>query len=464
MRAPSLPFVLALAGAACAQDPSPPPPRVFVLHKELPKLEKGGRVPALIGREPVYAPGEQVRFGAFRPGGDDAVIESVEVKIDTPYTASAGFTIPLTESNSGSNTYVGALPVDGRLTPAAPTRDRGFAVLLADPSPAGAELGRLAQRGEPGLPSEDLGQLHAGEASADFAPPARLWLELGGSEPATISYGSLRGRFLVGRCANWIWVSGKYSPAGGLVSLGELSPHDVAGMAWRDSLQLLVFATGWAADVNDVCARAPVSAMRGMHGAEWWRKFQRTLAGYTGPAPGTEEEGAIARRFLKLARGAPADEAAQSAHLARAWLAANQAQLVSGAVAIDAAGAYHHQPPPRALTLRGVPFTLPAADPWIATPRAEWEVRSGELRTEALYVSWTDYLLNELCRPRAGAPPPAAEFLTDKVVDWILEAAKHPRGNESARKRVRTMMARRHRMAEDVYRTFSQMAQQGGAR
>jgi hypothetical protein len=459
--------LLALAHGARAQEtdaaPSPgesaAPPRVFVLHKDLPRQEKGGRVPALIGREPIYAPGESVRFGAYRPGGDDAIIESVEVKISTPYTASVGFTIPLTESNSGSSTYVGSIPVDARLTVPGPTRDRGLALLLADPSPAGAEIGRLVVQSVPGLPREDLGQLRPYDTSAEFAPPARMWFELGGSEPATISYGSLRGRFVVGRCANWIWVSGRYSPQGGLVSLGDLSPADVSGAAWRESLQLLVFATGWAADVNDVCGRAPVSPMRGLHGQEWWRKFQRTLAGYTGPAPASEEEGAIAGRFVKLARDGPGgdSELPQSRHFVGAWLRANQAQLVTGAVAIDASGAYHHQPPARALTLRGVPFTLPSLDPWIATPRAEWEVRSGELRNEALYLSWTDYLLNQLCSQRGGQPPSAAEWLTEQVVDWILEASKHPKTNDTARQRVRAGMARRHRMAEDVYRTFSQI-------
>lgn len=452
-------LILCAAACAVAQSASPSattsaPPRVFVLHKDLPVTEKGGRVPALIGQEPIYTAGEQVQFGAYNPGGDDFILESVQVKLSTPYSNSVGYTMPLTETNSSSNTYIGIADVNERLVVQTPTRDRGFAVLLCDPSQVGVEFAQMAMRGFPGMPREDLGQISVA-APGEFAPPVRRWLEQGGAEPVTISYGPLHGRFLVGRCANLLYVSGRYDPLSGFVSLGGLAPQEVLGNKWADSLQVLVLSAGFAADVNDEDAHQPPGPMRGQHGPEWWKKFSRTLLGYTGPAPAPDAEAAIARRFLKLASGGPAkDEAAKSAHFVRAWLTANQQQLFPGAVAIDSRGSYHMQLRARALTLRGVPFTVPAIDPWTVTTRDEWEARAIALREESLHTYWSDYLLAELAKQRAGAPPSAGEFVTEAGIDWILTASRHPTKDAPLRGRAKAVMTRRHRYAEHVYRSF----------
>ena len=456
-------LILAAVSRAAAQSASPAlpsastsapaPARVFVLHKDLPLTEKGGRIPALVGREPLYVPGEQVRFGAYNPGGDDFILESVQVKLSTPYTNSVGFTMPLTETNSSSNTYIGVVDVNDRLVTQSPTRDRGFAVLLCDPSQAGGELARMGVQGYPGLPRENLGLITV-SPPGDFAPPVRRWLEQGGAEPCTITYGPLSARFLVGRPANWIYISGRYDPQSGFVSLGGLSPQEVITTRWAESLQVLVLSASYAADVNDEDNHQPPGPLHGQHGSTWWRKFSRTVLGYTGPAPTGDAEGAIARRFLSLAANGPGskDEAAQSQHFVRAWLTANQFQLVPGAVAIDSQGSYHVQLRPRALTLRGVPFTLPSVDPWTVTTHDEWEARAVALREESLHIFWSDYLLAELAKQRAGAPPSADDVLTEAAVDWILTASHHPTKDAPLRARARAVMARRQRYAEHLYR------------
>lgn len=313
----------------------------------------------------------------------------------------------------------------------------------------------MAMQGYPGMPREDLGQISVVNP-VDFAPPVRRWLEQGGAEPCTISYGPLTGRFLIGRPANWMYVSGRYDPLNGFVSLGGLSPQEIITTRWQESLQVLILSAGFAADVNDVDHRQPYGPLRGQHGSEWWRKFSRTLLGYSGPAPSIEAEQAIARRFLKLAAGSPGpkDEVAQSKHFVHAWLVANQAQLFPGAVAIDAQGSYSMQLRSRALTLRGLPFTLPNVEPWTATARDEWEARAVPLREESLHVYWSDYLLAELSTQRAGAPPSAEEFLTEAGIDWILTASHHPTKDAPLRARAKAVMTRRHRYAEHVYRTF----------
>jgi hypothetical protein len=454
--------LIVLAASSPAQEAASPSAsaaplqaRLFVIHKELPLAEKGGRIPALVGKEPIYMPGEKVQFGAFRPGGDDFILESVEVKIGSAYTNSQGFTMPLTETNASSNTYMGTLELNEKLVVQAPTRDRGFATLLADPSPAGPEFARMAVQGYPGMPREDLGQINVGQLDATF-PPVRQWLEQGGAEEVNITYGPLSARFLVGRPANWLYLSGRYDPLSGFLSLGGLGPQDVLTTRWRESLQVLVLAANHAADVNDEAERQPYCPMRGQHGPEWWRKFGRTLLGYAGEAPGGDAEAAIARRFLKLASNGPgaADEPAQSRHFVRAWMLANQAQLVAGASAIDAEGRHVAQPRARALTLRGLPFTLPAVDPWTPTPRSEWEAKAAALREESLHVYWSDYLLAELSKQRAGAPPSASEFLNDAGIDWILTASHEQPKDQALRDRVRGVMERRHRYATHVYHTF----------
>ena len=116
-----------------------------------------------------------------------------------------------------------------------------------------------------------------GESVYDFT-------EQFGAEPCTITYGPLSGRFLIGRPANLIYISGRYDPMNGFVSLGGLSPQEVITTRWAESLQVLVLSAGFAADVNDEDLHQPAGPLRGQHGPEWWRKFSRTLLGSSIPA------------------------------------------------------------------------------------------------------------------------------------------------------------------------------------
>jgi hypothetical protein len=446
-----------------ASDPGPhgpDQPRVFIIHKELPRLEKGGSYPVLVGTEPVYAPGEQVQVGVYKPGGDDSRIETVEAHVASEHTHPRGMPLRLTETHVSSNTYVGLLEITGTLVTDGPTRDRGFAILSGSGSVAVTQVIQLLSERKDGLPHENLGVLEAtstpGGSGGAFRPPARKWLEIGGSETCTVTFEGRSVSFLAGRTANLLYVAGRYAYADGLMDVGWLSPRDVSDAYWRRCLQVLIVPACFAADVNDYNGTVPDSSMRGLNGVEWWSKFHGTLLGYASAAPPDEAVARVMRTFLtRVARGEAAaaggDPVARSGLLCRAWMQANLDNLVATAAAIDASGNYSYLATRRTPRLRGCPFTV-AASPagWTTVARQDWEPRSRGIRSGNWIAHWIDHLLQHLARQRSGSPPTAAEFLSRPCVDWVLQASRQPTDNERLRALVRQAMERRHRYEEHV--------------
>lgn len=230
--------------------------------------------------------------------------------------------------------------------------------------------------------------------------------------------------------ADWIYYSGHYPyTSGALVNGEDIDPFRIEGERWREHLELLLFASCYAVDVNAPGAET-ISHGRGVHGSLWWRKFQGTLLGYRALAPSHPGDSEVIRRFLRrVARSDvdPGDRQGYSRMLAEAWMHVNMHELnLAGAAAIDSEGRYYYLRS-KEVNLRGVPVR--GSYRWAIADRSIWEPQNEELQQEyrmeqAVFapirsIQWEDF---------GGRPPRLEQVLRSREFqDQVRSQGLDPR-------------------------------------
>jgi hypothetical protein len=173
----------------------------------------------------------------------------------------------------------------------------------------------------------------------------------GGVEPLPFRVGAgdlalMDSELLIERVPDWIYFSGHYPRgSGGHLLEASIYPEEIPGTNWPGALEVLVFASCYAVEIN-TSAAPDFQTGYGIDGARWWKKFQGTLLGYRHLAP-SRAASAVTRNFLRRVRESDVsptkDPDGWSRMLAEAWMRGNtmDGTLATNAAAVDSQGRYY---------------------------------------------------------------------------------------------------------------------------
>lgn len=242
------------------------------------------------------------------------------------------------------------------------------------------------------------------EAGAVAAVPFSV-LGAGGAPLAT-------SKLLVERVPDWIYFSGHYPRgSGGHLVDASIYPEAVSGISWKGALEVLLFASCYAVEINTPRASGFYSGA-GIDGARWWQKFEGTLLGYRHLAPSSAAS-AVTRKFLGRVGRSPVsaaeDPAGWSRMVAEAWMNGNTMDGVSAtnAAAVDSEGRYYFVDDAK-VSLDGVQYRTGVV--WETVERSAWEPQFRQVvgeyaRDKVISSSY------ELTNPPGAAPPTYQEVL-----------------------------------------------------